>query len=454
MEHQIVKGDEYHMLLIGNGRLVTRDNGYFIENGAVALEDNLILDVGETTAMKERYPHAEFIDANGGLIMPGLINTHNHIYSAFARGLSINGYSPRDFNDILEGMWWKIDRLLTKENDSLSAYAVYIDCIKNGVTTVFDHHASYFDIPGSLDTLADAAKELGVRTSLCYEVSDRDGEAKMKEAVLENARMIRRAEADQSDMLKGMMGLHAAFTLSDETLALCKAHTPETTGFHVHVAEGPGDQVDSLKKYGKRIVERLWEQGILGERTLAIHCVHVSPAEMRILKGTDTMVVHNPESNMGNAVGCGPVIRLFEEGILLGLGTDGYTNDMLESYKVGNIIHKHNLCDPTVAWGEIPTMLFENNPLIAGRFFSRPLGVLKKGAYADVIVTDYDPLTPMDGTNVNGHILFGMNGRSVVTTVCNGKVLMRDRKVLVADEAAVMSECRKSAAKLWQSING
>ncbi|MEN6338821.1 MAG: putative aminohydrolase SsnA, partial [Clostridiaceae bacterium] len=417
-------------------------------------DGNLILDVGETAALRARYPQAEFIDANGGVIMPGLINTHNHIYSAFARGLSIQGYSPRDFGDILEGMWWKIDRLLTKENDSLSAYAVYIDCIKNGVTTVFDHHASYFDIPGSLDTLADAAKELGVRTSLCYEVSDRDGEAKMKEAVLENARMIRRAEAEQSDMLKGMMGLHAAFTLSDETLALCKAHTPETTGFHVHVAEGPGDQVDSLKKYGKRIVERLSEQGILGEKTLAIHCVHVSPAEMRILKETDTMVVHNPESNMGNAVGCGPVIRLFAEGILLGLGTDGYTNDMLESYKVGNIIHKHNLCDPTVAWGEIPTMLFENNPLIAGRFFSRPLGVLKKGAYADVIVTDYDPLTPMDGTNVNGHILFGMNGRSVVTTICNGKVLMRDRKVLVADEAAVMSECRTSAARLWKSING
>ena len=442
------------MLLIGNGRLVTRDNGLFIENGAVVTDGNLILDVGETDALRARYPQAEFIDANGGLIMPGLINTHNHIYSAFARGLSIKGYSPRDFGDILEGMWWKIDRLLTKENDSLSAYAVYIDCIKNGVTTVFDHHASYFDIPGSLDTIADAAKELGVRTSLCYEVSDRDGEAKMKEAVLENARMIRRAEGDSSDMLKGMMGLHAAFTLSDETLALCKSHTPETTGFHIHVAEGPGDQVDSLKKYGKRIVERLWEQGILGEKTLAVHCVHVSPAEMRILKETDSMVVHNPESNMGNAVGCGPVIRLFEEGILLGLGTDGYTNDMLESYKVGNIIHKHNLCDPTVAWGEIPAMLFENNPLIAGRFFSRPLGVLKKGAYADVIVTDYDPLTPMDGTNVNGHILFGMNGRSVVTTVCNGKVLMRDRKVLVADEAAVMSECRKSSAKLWQSING
>lgn len=442
------------MLLIGNGRLLTRDQGNYIENGAVAIEGNLILEVGETAKLKQKYPQAEWINADGGVIMPGLVNTHNHIYSAFARGLSIKGYNPHDFNDILEGMWWKIDRLLTKENDSLSAQAVYIDCIKNGVTTVFDHHASYLDIPGSLDTIADAAKALGVRTSLCYEVSDRDGEAKMTEAVLENERMILRANADESDMLKGMMGLHAAFTLSDETLALCKQHTPSYTGAHIHVAEGPGDQIDSLHKYGKRIVERLYENGILGEKTLAIHCVHVSPAEMALLKETNTMVVHNPESNMGNAVGCGPVIRLFQEGILLGLGTDGYTNDMLESYKVGNIIHKHNLCDPTVAWGEIPTMLFENNPRIADRFFKKPLGVLKAGAYADVIVTDYDPLTPMDGGNANGHILFGMNGRSVVTTVCNGKVLMKDRKVLVADEKLVMQECRKSATKLWQSING
>lgn len=442
------------MLLIGNGRLVTRENGRYLENGAVAIEGNVIQAVDTTEELVKRYPGAEWIDAHGGMIMPGLVNTHNHIYSAFARGLSIRGYNPHDFNDILEGMWWKIDRLLTKENDRLSAYAVYIDCIKNGVTTVFDHHASYFDIPGSLDAIADAAKALGVRTSLCYEVSDRDGADKMTQAVLENARMIERAAADESDMLKGMMGLHAAFTLSDATLALCKQHTPASAGFHVHVAEGPGDQIDSLHQYGKRIVDRLFENGILGEQTLAVHCIHISPAEMALLKETNTMVVHNPESNMGNAVGCGPVLRLFQEGVLLGLGTDGYTNDMIESYKVGNILHKHHLCDPTVAWGEIPAMLFENNPKIAGRFFRKPLGVLKPGAYADVIVADYDPLTPMDDGNVNSHILFGMNGRSVVTTVCNGRVLMRDRKVLVADEAAVMKECRASAAKLWASING
>ncbi len=441
------------MLLIGNGRLVTRDNGIYYENGAVAVDGRLIADVGPTDAMKSRYPDAEFLDARGGVIHPGLINAHNHIYSAFARGLSIAGYSPKNFNDILEGMWWKIDRKLTHENNALSAEATYLDCIKNGVTTVFDHHASYTAVEGSLDDIASAAKKYGVRTSLCYEVSDRDGETRMREAVLENERFILAAQADGTDMLKGMMGLHAAFTLSDETLAFVNAHR-RGAGCHVHVAEGPGDVADSLKKYGKRIVNRLYDMDILGEQTLAIHCVHVSPAEIRLLAETGTAVVHNPESNMGNAVGCGPVLRMCAEGVLVGLGTDGYTNDMLESYKVGNILHKHHLCDPTVAWGEIPEMLFINNAKIAARYFEKPLGVLKKGAYADVAVFDYDPLTPMDGTNVNGHMLFGMNGRSAVTTVCNGRVLMRDRKLLAADEQLVMRECRRSAQSLWNAVNG
>jgi putative selenium metabolism protein SsnA len=442
------------MLLIGNGRLITRSKKGYLEDGAVLTDGTLIKEIGSTHLLLEKYPDAQFVDAHGGVIMPGLINAHNHIYSAFARGLSINGYAPKCFYDILNDMWWTIDRKLTHENNRLSAMAVYLDCIKNGVTTVFDHHASYYDIPGSLDDIAGAAEELGVRTCVCYEVSDRDGQQKMMESVLENERMIKAAKADHSDMRKAMMGLHAAFTLSDETLALCREHTPADTGFHIHVAEGPGDEVDSLQKYGKRIVERLYDSDILGSRTLAVHCVHVNGAEMEILKDTDTMVVHNPESNMGNAVGCGPVIQLYKKGILLGLGTDGYTNDMLESYKVGNLIHKHNLCDPTVAWGEIPAMLFDNNPKIAGRFFSKPLGILEEGAYADVIITDYDPLTPMDAGNCNGHILFGMNGRSVITTVINGKLVMQDRKILVADEAEIMAKCRESASKLWKSING
>lgn len=441
------------MLFIGNGKVITRDGGAFFENGAVVTDGEKIAAVGDGAALRRQYPDAEYIDAHGGTIMPGLINMHNHIYSAFARGLSIRGYAPKDFNDILEGQWWKIDRHLTHENNRLSALAVYADCIKNGVTTVFDHHASYFDVPGSLDDIASAATELGVRASLCYEVSDRDGEKKAMEAVLENERFILRAQQEGSDMLHGMMGLHASFTVSDETLRRCEAHR-HGAGYHVHCAEGPADLAHCLKTYGKRIIERFCDAGVLGERTLAVHCVHINRAEMQLLRDTGAMVVHNPESNMGNAVGCGPVLHMLREGVTVGLGTDGYTNDMLESYKVGNIIHKHHLCDPTVAWGEIPAMLFEHNAAMAGRFLKAPVGVLRPGAYADVIVTDYDPLTPMDGANANSHILFGMNGRSVTHTICNGKVLMRERVLTGIDERALMAECRASAQRLWTSING
>ena len=441
------------MLFIGNGKVITRDGGAFLENGAVVTDGEKIVAVGDGAALRRQYPDAELIDAHGGTIMPGLINMHNHIYSAFARGLSIRGYAPKDFSDILEGQWWKIDRHLTHENNRLSALAVYADCIKNGVTTVFDHHASYFDVPGSLDDIASAATELGVRASLCYEVSDRDGEKKAMEAVLENERFILRAQQEGSDMLHGMMGLHASFTVSDETLRRCEAHR-HGAGYHVHCAEGPADLAHCLKTYGKRIIERFCDAGVLGERTLAVHCVHINRAEMQLLRDTGAMVVHNPESNMGNAVGCGPVLHMLREGVTVGLGTDGYTNDMLESYKVGNIIHKHHLCDPTVAWGEIPAMLFEHNAAMAGRFLKAPVGVLRPGAYADVIVTDYDPLTPMDGANANSHILFGMNGRSVTHTICNGKVLMRERVLTGIDERALMAECRASAQRLWTSING
>ena len=194
--------------------------------------------------------------------------------------------------------------------------------------------------------------------------------------------------------------------------------------------------------------------GILGEKTLLGHCIYINEHEMDLLKETDTMVVHNPESNMGNACGCPPTMKIVEKGILTGLGTDGYTHDMLESYKVANVLHKHHLCDPNAAWGEVPKMLFEGNAQIAGRYFKKDLGVLKEGAAADVIVMDYDPLTPMHAGNINSHVLFGMSGRQVNTTVCNGKILMKDREVLVADEAEVMAKCREEAKKLADSING
>ena len=443
------------MFIIGNGRLVTRDLAApFYENGAVAIEGNAIRKVGETKALKEEFPQAEFVDAKGGVIMPAFINTHEHIYSAMARGLSIKGYDPKGFLEILDGQWWTIDRHLTNEATRQSARVTFLDSIKNGVTTIFDHHASFGEIHDSLFAIEDAAKEFGLRTCLCYEISDRDGMDKARESVMENAAWIRHALTDDSDMIAGMMGMHAQFTISDATMELAAANKPEEVGYHIHVAEGIEDLHHCLKHYGKRIVDRLMDCNILGSKTLLAHCIYVNPHEMELIKETDTMVVHNPESNMGNACGCPPTMEIFHRGILTGLGTDGYTQDMTESYKVANVLHKHHLCDPNAAWSEVPQMLFEGNAKIAGRYFKKPLGVLKEGAAADVIVTDYIPRTPMTKDNVNSHILFGMTGRSVVTTVCNGKILMKDRELIGIDEEKVLYEVRKEAEKLAHSING
>lgn len=442
------------MILIGNGMLITQDvKNPFISNGAVAIKDNIILEVGKFDDLKDKYKDCEFIDAKGKVIMPGLINTHHHIYSAFARGMDNKEEPAQNFNEILERLWWKLDKKLTIEDTKYSAYTTYIDCIKNGVTTVFDHHASPMSITNSLFTIGDVAKELGIRTSLCYEVSDRDGLNIANEGISENVNFIKYANKNDSDMIKGLFGLHASFTLSDETLEKCaKEIQGLNSGFHVHVAEGITDVHDSLKHRGKRIVERLFDYGMLGEKTLAVHCVHINNREMDLLKVTNTNVVNNPESNMGNAVGCAPVLEILNKGINIGMGTDGYTSDMFESMKVFPIIQRHNRCNPSVAFNETFKLLFENNRNIANRFFNRELGILKAGAYGDVIIVDYNPLTPMNSNNLFGHMLFGFTGRSVITTIINGKIVMKDRELVNIDEEKIFADSREVAQKLWDKM--
>lgn len=443
------------MIIIGNGRLITRDTASpYFENGAVVTENELIKDVGTTADMLKKYPEAEFVDAKGGVIMPAFINAHTHIYSALARGLSIVGYNPTSFYEVLDGMWWKMDRELTLEDTRRSAYTTIIDCIKTGCTTIFDHHASFCEIEGSLFAIADAVKSLGIRACLCYEVSERDGEKKCDASIEENKNFIDYCERENDPMLKAMFGGHALFTIGDKTFEKMVKANNGRTGFHIHVCEGMNDVYDSMNNYGCRSVNRLMYNGILGERTLLGHCIHVSPSEMDIIRETGTMVVNNPQSNMGNAVGCSPVLKLFEKGITVGLGTDAYTFDMLESLKNALTIQRHNAAMPNVAWGEVTTMLFANNAKIAAKYFPQQLGVIKAGAAADVIVMDYKPFTPFSADNIDGHMIFGMAGRQCETTMCAGRILMKDRKLLIADEEAENAKTLEASAKLWKRLNG
>ena len=442
------------MLLVTNGRLITRDAAHpYFEDGAVAIDGTAIAAVGEAAALKARYPDAEVVDAKGGVIMPGLINAHTHIYSGLARGLAIAGNNPTNFLEVLEGTWWNIDRHLTLDGTRASAYATVLDCIRDGVTTIFDHHASFAEIPGSLFAIKDVCKELGIRACLCYEVSERDGEEKCRESIAENAEFARWAAKENDPMIAAMFGGHALFTISDKTFEEMVKANDGLTGFHIHVAEGMNDVYDSLRNYGCRPINRLLYNGLLGDKTVLGHCIHVSPAEMDIIKETGTMVVNNPESNMGNAVGCAPVLQMMRKGILVGMGTDAYTHDMLESLKVFLTIQRHNAALPNVAWCEGTQMLFENNAAIAAKYFPQPVGVLKEGAAADVIVMDYKPFTPFSDENIDGHMLFGMMGKNCRTTIINGKVLYKDREFVGIDEERINAWTMEQSKKLWGALN-
>ena len=254
-------------------------------------------------------------------------------------------------------------------------------------------------------------------------------------------------------MLAAMFGGHALFTISDKTFDRMVEANNGRTGYHIHVSEGMNDVYDSLQNYGRRPVQRLQDHGILGEKTILGHCIHVNTAEIEIIKATNTMVVNNPESNMGNAVGTCPVLPLYKAGILLGMGTDAYTNDMLESIKVALCAQRQNACLPNVGWCEVTDMLFKNNAKIGAKYFPDELGVLKAGAAADVIVMDYKPFTPFSDANIDGHMIFGMTGRQCQTTIANGKLLMKDRELIGIDEEAENAHILEESKKLWGALN-
>ena len=220
------------------------------------------------------------------------------------------------------------------------------------------------------------------------------------------------------------------------------------------MCEGSYDRDHCREHYNETVPERLYRHGILGPQTICGHCVYLSDSDRQLLGSTGTAVVHNPQSNMGNAVGVTDVMKLFEAGVTVGLGTDGFTSDMLESMKHANVLIKHFNRHPSLGWNETFTMALDNNALLAQRHFGGRFGLLAPGAMADIIVSDYKPFTPMDGGNLNGHLLFGMNGRNITTTVGSGRVLMHDREIVSVDEEKIMHECRRQAGRLWEKLCG
>jgi len=441
-------------MLITNGTIITfGERNEVIEGGALLIEGDQIADLGTTKELLAKYRGEERLDAQGMLVLPGLICAHTHFYGAFARGMALKTEPPTNFPEILERLWWRLDKALTLEDVRYSALVCLVDAIRHGTTTLIDHHASPNAIEGSLETIASVVQEAGLRVCLCYEVSDRDGEEKATQGLKENREFIGAArEGKLGPLIAGTFGLHASLTLSDATLKKA-LEAAEGAGFHIHVAEDKADVRDSLKKSGLRVVERLNKMGILGERTIAAHCVHIDAYEMDILRETRTKVAHNPRSNMNNAVGAADLPGMLRRQIDVGLGNDGFSNNMFAEMKTAYLIHKHVQGDPqAMPADEVVKIATRNNARIANLFFPRPLGELSVGAYADIILLRYLPPTPLRVENLPWHIIFGMDGSQVDTTIVGGQVLMQGRRLVTLDEEAIFPRAQELARDLWVRV--
>ena len=442
-------------MLIKNARVVTWDEpNEIFEDHAVWVDSGFIAEVGPSTELASRHSDGEVLDARGQLLMPGNLCAHTHFYGAFARGMAIPGRAPKDFPEILRKLWWPLDKSLTEEDVRYSTLVCLVDAIKHGTTTLIDHHASPNFIHGSLDVIADALTESGLRGVLCYEVTDRDGEDKAKAGIEENVRFIERCRDGQvaGGRVAATFGLHASLTLSERTLDLSRSYAPEGTGFHIHVAEHEVDEDDSLEKSGKRVVNRLNDHGILGEKTIVAHAIHVDAREVELLAESATWVTHQPRSNMNNGVGVADVGSLMQAGVKVCLGNDGFSNAMWEEWKAAYLLHKVWHRDPRRMPGDVlARMAVDHNAELAHQFF--PQGVLGKialGAHADLILVDYHPTTPLSGGNLPWHILFGFHESMVTSTIVAGKILMRERELLTLDEEQITARSRELASTVWE----
>ena len=441
-------------------------DGARIWDGASGFHDvgTIVIDGGKIEAVltgserdKYRIPaDTETIEGDSKLAVPGLINAHTHLYSSLARGMALSNYSPRTFTEILEQLWWRLDKALDPSSVRMSAIVGAMEAARCGVTTLIDHHASPHAVTGSLTAVKKAVNDdVGLRGAFCYELSDRDGMEIRDEGIEENLDFL--STDDPSDQMStALFGLHASFTLSDDSLSKVAETIPEGAGVHIHVAEGPEDEDQCQAEHGMRIVKRLDKFNLLRDRSVLAHCLHINEEEKDLVAESKAIVVHNPRSNMNNAVGVFDMDGFLKREITVGLGTDGLGANMLSELFTAGILQKVSTGNSLAAgFGDLQKILFDDNPQIASLLLGAQLGRIAPGYAADIALFDYDPPTPITAGNVLGHLLFGIavHDMHVSDLIVAGRSVIRGDHFVNVDEDALYAQARAEASALWARIS-
>lgn len=425
-------------MLLKNATLISLA-GSTVERADLRIEKGVIT----TKARKLKADAGEkALDLSGKFVMPGMVCGHTHLYSALARGMPMPKKIPRNFYEILKYVWWTLDRALDDEAVYYSTLVGALDAVRCGTTTLIDHHASPNFIRGSLGVMGEAFTKVGLRGVLCYEVTDRNGIRGAKLGLEENEVW---AGKNRGPMFGGLVGAHASFTLSDESLSAC-AELAESlgTGVHIHVAEDPCDQADCTKKHRKRLIDRLADFGVLGPKTILGHGTHLDKASLDAAREAGCWFAHNTRSNMNNAVGYAPVHLMGKQ---VALGTDGIGADMFEEVKFAWFKARDERNGLGI--GDVAGFLTGAQRL-ASMLLDVRLGELEPGCAADLVVLDYPTPTPVTAQNLLGHLIFGMSSQFVMDVMVNGRWVVKNRRVIGVDEEKVRAAAQRVAAKVWR----
>jgi len=420
--------------ILGNA-IITDGFSFLIQNGALEINNGKIINIGKTHDIQD--PTIEFIDLEGRLVLPGLLNPHHHLYSALATGLSPVGATD-NFKKILQNLWWHLDQKLDQESIYYSAIYGLMDSVKYGVTTVFDHHASMRYVSSSLQSIEKAFQKVGLKGLLCFEISDRMGQDQVKKQLQENIKFYKEHRSEQ--LIKGVLGLHANFTLSQDTINLIAKNKPAELPIHIHCGEAQTDLHYCQEEGYQGPVDRLYENDLLDENSLLAHCIHLSKRDYELIEEFEPVVISNPESNANNNVGQMDLTRIKK----YILGTDGMTGNILGTMRTHFLQRHGNLERPLETLFQYPGQVIEK--------FFQEAGSLKKNKAADLAITDYKPVTGIELNNLFYHLIFGVEGQKMYMTIANGKILYKNGRFMNIKQEKIYNRVRQAARKLHRKF--
>ncbi len=431
------------MIILTNGTHLSFNPAFVKINYDVVIEGSKIIDTGKHLSSK--YPKAENVNLNGRLVIPGLVCSHNHLYSSLARGILAKIKSPNNFIEILENIWWKLDRALDDKLIYCSAMIGTLEAIKCGTTSIVDHHSSPKFIKGSLSILKEAFDEQGIRGILCYEISDRNGKKGAEEGLKESIRFIDQIKDDE--LIESAIGGHASFTLSDESLKNISEEITKTgNGFHIHTGEDKIDTDHCFENYSKSILERFDSLKLLNNKSILAHGVWLNKKDLEKLNEQDCFLIHNPRSNMNNKIG---YLKSIAEVKNLAIGTDGIGSDMFEETKFAFFKSQEENCNLSTT--DFLNYLWNGNKILE-RYFNKKFGKIEKGFTADLIICDYNSPTPLRKENAADHFIYGLSSQNVESVIINGRFVYSDR-TFPTSISRIYSKSTKSAKRLWKRMD-